>query len=218
MLEVLFQDDHLLVLGKPAGLPVSPGGWQDGAPNLVAALQESFGRVWVVHRLDRTTSGVIAFARTAEAHRALNEQFERHTVEKVYHAIVEGLPRWEVHTARHMLRVNVGRRHRTVVVHERGKPSETCFTVLRRGTAQALLEARPRTGRTHQVRAHLQALGYPILGDILYGAPETASIDRPALHALSLSFQHPASGQQVSFHAPVPEDFIAALKRSGVYR
>jgi len=222
-MKFLYKDEHLLVLEKPAGLSVLPEGWESDAPYLLKLLEERYGdpstgsgQVWVVHRLDKVTSGVMVFARTAEAHRELNRQFERHEVEKVYHAIVEGVPPWDEHTARHMLRMNVGRKHRTVVVHKRGKNSETHFKVLERWQAQALLEARPKTGRTHQVRVHLSALGFPLLGDSLYGASGTDLIARPALHALSLTFTHPKSGERVTFSAPYPDDMGQVLDRMKV--
>ena len=217
MLETLHQDDYIIVINKPADLPVLPDGWEPDAPYLRQLLEEEFGQqIWVVHRLDKITSGVIVFARTAEAHRELNRQFERHEVEKVYQAIVEGVPPWDEHTARHMLQTNVGRKHRTVVVHKRGKNSETEFKVLKRGQAQALIEAHPKTGRTHQIRVHLSALGFPILGDTLYGAPETDLITRPALHAYSIAFIHPDSGKHINFHTNPPNDFLQTLKRLGV--
>ena len=227
-MDILHQDEHILVINKPAGLPVLPDGWQPDAPYLVKILEEEFqnpstalrqtqgdssGQVWVVHRLDKVTSGVMVFARTAEAHRQLNRQFEQHEVEKVYHALVEGQPNWEEHTAKHPLRANVGHKHRTAVDFERGKPAETRFRVLKRGLAGALLEARPLTERTHQIRAHLSALGYPLLGDLLYGASHTDLIARPALHALSLRFINPTSREYVAFSAPAPEDFKRAMER-----
>jgi len=220
MLQILYSDDHIIVLNKPAGLSVLSEGWDPDAPYLRQMLEKEFGdpstgsgQVWVVHRLDKITSGVMVFARTAEAHRELNRQFERHEVEKVYHAIVEGIPPWDEHTARHMLRTNVGRKHRTVVVHKRGKNSETHFKVLQREQNWTLVEAQPKTGRTHQVRVHLSALGYPLLDDVLYGASETDLIARPALHALSLTFTHPSTGERVTFRAPYPEDIQQLLKR-----
>jgi RluA family pseudouridine synthase len=216
MLEILHSDDHIIVLNKPADLPVLPDGWQLDAPYLVKILEEEHGKIWIVHRLDKITSGVMVFARTAEAHRELNHQFEQHEVGKVYQAVVEGVPPWDEHTARHMLRTNVGRKHRTVVVHKRGKNSETHFKVLRRGQAGALLEARPKTGRTHQIRVHLSALGFPIFGDVLYGAQETDSIARPALHALMLTFTHPISGDRVTYSAPFPNDIQQLIKRLAV--
>jgi RluA family pseudouridine synthase len=212
-MDILHQDEHIVVLNKSANLSVLPEGWDPGAPYLRQMLEEEYDRIWVVHRLDKITSGVMVFALTAEAHRRLNRQFELHEVEKVYQAIVEGVPPWDEHTARHMLQTNVGRKHRTVVVHKRGKNSETEFKVLKRGQAGALVEAHPKTGRTHQVRVHLSALGYPLLGDNLYGASETDLIPRPALHAYSLAFNHPITGQQLAFSTPAPEDFQQALER-----
>jgi 23S rRNA pseudouridine955/2504/2580 synthase/23S rRNA pseudouridine1911/1915/1917 synthase len=216
MLDIFHQDDHIIVINKPAGLSVLPEGWDPEAPYLRQMLEEEYKRIWVVHRLDKVTSGVMVFALTAEAHRGLNRQFEKHVVEKVYQAIVEGVPPWNVRNARHMLRTNVGRKHRTVVVHKRGKNSETDFKVLRRGQAQALVEAHPKTGRTHQVRVHLSALGFPILDDTLYGASESDLIERPALHAYSLGITHPISGERLNFIANPPTDFQEVLKRLDV--
>jgi len=215
-IQILHFDEHILVINKPANLPVLPDGWEPDAPYLVKMLEEEHGKIWVVHRLDKITSGVMVFARTAEAHRELNRQFEQHEVEKIYHAVVEGVPPWDEHTARHMLQTNVGRKHRTVVVRKKGKPSETHFKVLERGQAEALVEAHPKTGRTHQVRVHLSALGFPILGDILYGAQETDLIARPALHALALTFTHPIAKERVTYSAPIPNDMQQLIERLNV--
>lgn len=214
--QTVYLDDALLVINKPAGLPVLPDGWQAGAPYLLDLLQQEYGRLWVVHRLDKTTSGVMLFARTAEAHRALNLQFDRQEVEKVYHAIVVGRPAWEEQVCQMALRVNVGHHHRTIVDEGRGKPSETRFRVLKRGQAAALVEARPKTGRTHQIRVHLSELGFPLLSDLLYGAPAHPGLDRPALHAVSLAVTHPISKQRSVFSAPYPPDFAAALNLLGL--
>jgi len=208
---VLHVDDQILVVDKPAGISVLPDGWEPDTPYLVQQLEAEFSKLWVVHRLDKVTSGVMVFARSAESHRALNTQFEQHTAAKIYHAICNGNPKWEGHTARHPLRINVGHSHRTVVDHSHGKPSETHFKVLQRYQDCALLEAVPATGRTHQVRVHAYALGHPLVGDILYSAPLTELIDRPALHALSLTFAHPTFGQIMTFEASYPDDFAVAL-------
>lgn len=208
----LYADENLLAANKPAGLAAVPGGWETGAPNLRAALEADFGKLWIVHRLDKGTSGVILFARSAAAHRALSLLFERRAVRKVYHAICLGVPPWDEHTARHPLRLNVGRRHRTAVDHRRGKPAETTFRVLERFAAAALLEAVPATGRTHQVRVHAAALGFPLAGDDLYGK-ERASIlplSRPALHAYALEFEF--EGKSYAFAAPYPEDFAQTVE------
>ena len=214
-MNILHQDQAIIVLDKPAGLPVLPDGWEKDAPYLVKMLEEEFGKIFIVHRLDKITSGVMVFARNADAHRALNIQFENHEVQKVYRAIAEGNPKWDEHTAKHPLRVNVGHKHRTMVDEKHGVSAETRFKVLKRYPDHTLLEASPMTGRTHQVRVHAYALGHPLLGDVLYSASETNLIARPALHAYSLTFTHPTTNERISFSAPYPADFESALKNVG---
>ena len=210
-MRIIHEDESILVIDKPAGLPVLPDGWETDAPYLVKILEADHGKLWVIHRLDKTTSGVMVFARDAETHRTLNLQFENHEVEKIYHAFVEGHPKWGEKTARHPLRVNVGHKHRTAVDDKNGKPSETLFNVMKRYQASALVEAKPKTGRTHQIRVHAYALGHPLLGDKLYGAEETSIITRPALHAHSLTLY--LNGEQRTFKASYPDDFRMALER-----
>jgi RluA family pseudouridine synthase len=218
-MNILHEDEHLLVVDKPAGMPVLPDGWEKDAPYLVKSLEEEYGKMFIVHRLDKITSGVMVFARDAETHRALSIQFENHQAEKVYHAIVQGDPKWDEKTARHPLRANVGHKHRTMVDNKNGKPAETRCRVLKRFQARpeegrveaGLIEARPITGRTHQVRVHAYALGYPLLGDTLYGAEATDVIARPALHAYALTIE--INGKRVTFKAPYPDDFRTALER-----
>lgn len=212
MFALLHLDEHLVVVDKPAGLAVLPEGWDKAAPFLLNMLEQQFGRIWVVHRLDKVTSGVMVFARSADAHRELNRQFERRETEKLYHAILAGLPPWNEKTTRFPLRSNVGHSHRTMVDDRNGKPAETHFRVLQRGERSAFVEARPLTGRTHQVRVHAYALGFPLLGDTLYSGPAVDQIARPALHAFSLTFAHPAGGGVLSFTAPHPTDFETALR------
>ncbi len=210
-MQILYQDNSLLVVNKPAGLPVLPDGWDKNAPYLVRMLEEQFDKVWVAHRIDKITSGLVVFALNAEAHRSLSVQFERHEVKKVYHALVNGIPKWEEKVTKFPLRVNVGHKHRTVVDDRNGAPSETRFKILECYQAAALVEASPMTGRTHQIRVHAYALGYPLLGDVLYSAPETAVIARPALHAHALIFTHPETGKMVEFQADYPYDFRTAV-------
>ncbi len=221
-MKILYEDQYLIVVDKPAGLPVLPDGWEKDAPYLVKSLEEGYGKIFIVHRLDKITSGAMVFARDADTHRALNIQFENHQAEKVYHAIVEGNPKWDEKTAKHPLRANVGHKHRTMVDDRNGKPSETRFKVLKRFQAHpeqgrgdtTLIEAKPMTGRTHQVRVHAYALGHSLLGDTLYsvyGAEETDIIARPALHAYSLSIE--MNGERLTFKASYPDDFRAALER-----
>jgi RluA family pseudouridine synthase len=210
-MDVLYVDSSILVVNKPSGLSTVPGAWQEDSTSLVKKLEADYGRIWVVHRLDKVTSGLVVLARSAEAHRIMNMQFEHHEIHKVYHAIIVGAPTWELHTARHPLRINVGHTHRTVVDHANGKSSETTLHILQRFNGYALIEAIPTTGRTHQVRVHAYALGFPLLGDTLYSAPATDLISRPALHAYSLEFI--IDNKPFNFTAPYPDDFAQALKK-----
>jgi tRNA pseudouridine32 synthase / 23S rRNA pseudouridine746 synthase len=227
---VLHIDEALLVVNKPAGLPTLPDGYQADAPYLVGLLQEAFGRLWVVHRLDRETSGVLALARTAEAHRALNLQFQEREIAKIYHALVVGKPAWDERTVNLPLRADGDRRHRTVIDRARGKPSTTACRVLGRLGDYTLVEARPKTGRPHQIRAHLAAEHLPIVGDLLYASQgggllgdagarlrrllvDDAPLARLGLHALALTLEHPLGGGAVTFEAPYPPDLAEALAR-----
>ncbi len=234
---LIYQDTHLLVVNKPAGLLVIPDGYDPSIPYLVNTLKNSFGALWVVHRLDRETSGVILFARTPEAHRHLNRQFEKHEVRKVYHTLVSGNPSWQEKTVQLPLLPDGDRKHRTVVHPQKGKAAKTSFRVLEHFAEAALIEAIPFSGRRHQIRAHLAAMGFPILGDPLYSHIESRArktkqapqpirapradlshlINRLALHAWQISLEHPALLQRVTYQAGYPEDFrcaIEALRRA----
>ncbi|MBL8090742.1 MAG: RluA family pseudouridine synthase [Anaerolineales bacterium] len=213
-MEIIFVDDHILIINKPANLSVLPEGWDKDAHYLVKILEEQYEKIWVVHRIDKITSGIILFALNAEAHRSLNIQFEKHQVEKKYHALVNGVPKWSEKITKFPLRVNVGHKHRTMVDDRNGVKSETRFRLLEQYQLSALVEAMPMTGRTHQIRVHAYALGHPLVGDVLYSAPESKIIHRPALHARSLIFTHPATGNKVSFEADYPDDFREALETS----
>jgi len=224
---IIHEDDQLIVVNKPAGLSVLPDGWERDSEYLVKQLEEQFDnpstrpvgqsrqQIFIVHRLDKITSGVMVFARDAETHRALNSQFENHEAQKTYHAIVEGNPKWEEKVAKHPLRANVGHKHRTMVDEKHGKPSETRFRVIKRYPESALVEAKPMTGRTHQIRVHAYALGHPLVEDKLYGARDIYGIGRPMLHAQSLSFIHPGTNERVKFSAPHPAEFEEAIRILG---
>jgi RluA family pseudouridine synthase len=210
---VIFIDDQLLAVDKPAGLATLVEGWKPDDPYLLAILEQIFNPLWVVHRLDKETSGVIVFARTAEAHRSLNLQFDRRQIEKIYLAFVRGNPEWEQRHVRLPLRPNGDRRHRTLIDPKRGKPSSTDLVILERFTGFSLIRAIPHTGRTHQIRAHLSAIGFPIVGDQLYGRTEIQNVKRLGLHAASIKLYHPASGIETIFEAPLPDDLRNILLR-----
>ena len=214
-MKIVYEDDHLIVVDKPAGLSVLPDGWEKDSDYLVKRMEERFGKVFIIHRLDKITSGIMVFARDSGTHRALNLQFENHDAQKTYHVILEGNPRWEEKIARHPLRANVGHKHRTMVDDKNGKPSETRFRVIKRYSEAALVEAKPMTGRTHQIRVHAYALGHPLVEDFLYGAKDMYGLPRPMLHAQSLSFLHPNTNEIVKFSVPHPDDFEEALKIIG---
>ncbi|NIM94947.1 MAG: RluA family pseudouridine synthase [Anaerolineales bacterium] len=211
---VLWSDPHILVVNKPPGLLSIPDGYDPSLPHLQSILEPHFGRLWIVHRLDRWTSGVVILARDPSAHQHLNTQFQEHTVLKLYHALVAGRPPWEDKIIDLPLRPDGDRKHRTVIDPAGGKPAQTELRVLHRYNTYTLLEATPRTGRTHQVRAHLSAEGFPVIADPLYGDPSHPAhhaLPRLGLHASSLSLQHPHTEEPVHYEPPYPDDFEAAL-------
>ncbi len=200
-LRLLHADAHLLVWDKPSGLltvTAKPPGPQDC---LEARARAAFPEALLVHRLDRDTSGVIVMARTRLAQRHLGWQFERRQVGKVYVARVAGRMADDAGTIDLPLRCDWPNRPRQMV-DPAGKPAETAWRVLAREAQATRVELRPRTGRSHQLRVHLAALGHPILGDPLYGDP--AAAPRLQLHAAHLGFRHPDGGAAVRFEAAVP--------------
>ncbi len=212
LVEILYSDEALLVINKPAGLLSLPvvGGY----PHVCAVLEPIWGRLWIVHRLDRETSGVMVLARNAAAHRALNTQFQERQIRKAYHALIWGNPPWEDIHLDMPLRTNVGRKKRTVAGTQ-GRAAATRIHVLRRLDGYTLVEAQPLSGRRHQIRAHLYAAGYPLVGDVIYGngtpSGVRAPLERLGLHAYSLGLRHPLTEELVTFMAPYPPDFSAAL-------
>jgi tRNA pseudouridine32 synthase/23S rRNA pseudouridine746 synthase len=198
---VLHADPHLLVLDKPSGLLTVPAKPPGPADCLEARLATGWPDARLVHRLDRDTSGVIVFARTRLAQRHLGWQFERRQVTKSYIARVTGTVAGETGRIELPLACDWPNRPRQMVTVQ-GKPALTDWEVIAREPGATRLRLRPLTGRSHQLRVHLAALGHPILGDQLYGDP--ASAPRLQLHAESLGFRHPDGGAPVSFRIEAP--------------
>lgn len=200
------EDEHLVVLDKPAGLLAVPGRGEQGRHNLWALANACWPGLQVVHRLDMATSGLIAFARHAAAQRALSITFAERRVDKGYEAVVHGVPDHDDGEIDLPLAADWPRRPRQQVDFERGKASQTRWQVLARDrqrcTTRLLL--RPLTGRSHQLRVHLAAIGHPIVGDALYG-PADDPAPRLMLHACRLALDHPAqAGTRLEWVSPAP--------------
>jgi 23S rRNA pseudouridine1911/1915/1917 synthase len=223
-LDVVYEDRDLIVVNKPAGLVVHPAAGHSHGTLVHAILAHcpdlagvgGVLRPGIVHRLDRDTSGLIVIAKNDAAQLALQRQFKSRTVEKVYLALVEGLPS----PAQGRIDASIGRdsRHRQqmAVVAQGGRAAQTDYRVVEALGDYALLEIRPHTGRTHQIRVHLAALGYPVAGDRVYGRRhQPDSFDRQLLHAWRLTFALPSSGERRTFTTPLPPDLRAVLHRLG---
>jgi 23S rRNA pseudouridine1911/1915/1917 synthase len=217
-LDIVHEDDDILVINKPAGLVVHPGNGNWNGTLLNALLHHSpalaaLPRAGIVHRLDKDTSGLLVVAKTLEAYTALVRQLQARTVKREYLALVHGTVR-----AGGEVSAPVGRdpRNRTrMAVVATGRRALTRYKVARRFASASLLECSLDTGRTHQIRVHMQSLGHPLVGDPVYrrgrGA-ESTKLKRQALHAARLEFTHPASGARRRFEAPLPEDFALLLE------
>ncbi|MBJ6372853.1 RluA family pseudouridine synthase [Sedimentitalea arenosa] len=203
-LDVLHMDAQLLVLNKPEGLLSVPGKGAHLADCLLARAQAAFPEVLLVHRLDRDTSGVIVFAMTPHAQRHLGLQFEKRQARKSYIARVHGALAPKTGSVELPLIVDWENRPRQMVCHETGKPALTEWRVLRQGEDETRVRLMPRTGRSHQLRVHMTALGHPILGDPLYATGVAADHPRLMLHSEELRIKHPDGGMSMKFRAPVP--------------
>ena len=225
---VLYEDHDLLVIAKPPGIVVHPAAGHNAGTlvhGLLAHCRNLSGisgieRPGIVHRLDKDTSGVMVVAKNDRSHHGLIELFKARQVKKVYHAIVVGRPK----TSRGCISKPIGRhrgnRKKMAVLQHGGRDAVTCWQVLEEFRDQmTYLDVRPETGRTHQIRVHMADLGHPVAGDDLYGKKQFKQlqdrygINRQCLHALSLSFRHPGTGEQLCFTAPVWPDMQAVLEK-----
>lgn len=243
-LDVLYDDEHLIVINKSANMIVHPGRG-NYLGTLAGALQFHFDklsdvagkhRAGIVHRLDRDTSGVLVVAKDNQVHHQLSRQFEERTVEKEYRALAWGEVQFDRDYIETHVRVSLRNRERMMVCPAGGNArfAATFYEVLERFNGFTSLRLRPQTGRTHQLRVHLHHLGHPIVADRLYEGkaalklsdlveelpPEDDQvlIDRQALHALRLCFDHPATGKRLEFEAPIPADFERAVAAVRQYR
>jgi len=204
-LKVLYDDPHLLVLDKQSGLLSVPGKHADHKDCLESRALEAFAGARIIHRLDMETSGVIAMALDKETHRQISKQFERRKTSKTYIARLAGVTEKEEGTIDLPLICDWPNRPRQMVDHINGKSAQTLWRVLEREQGTTRVEFTPITGRSHQLRVHALSIGHPILGDNLYGTPETkAAAKRLQLHAQKLTLFHPAQEKYVTFEAPVP--------------
>jgi 23S rRNA pseudouridine1911/1915/1917 synthase len=217
-LRIAFQDEHLLVVDKGPGLVVHParGHREDTLSQLLAPLIAGGEpeRAGIVHRLDRDTSGLLVVSRSQEVHRLLQTALAQRRIEREYLALVEGRPPARTGT----IEAPIGRdpriRTRMSVGGVSPRDARTSFTLERALTTTSLLRVRLETGRTHQIRVHLQAIGHPVCGDPEYGTPGLLGLERQFLHATRLSFEHPVTGARVEVHSPLPLDLQSALERA----
>jgi len=200
--EELHRDAALIALDKPSGLLAVPGRGPDKADCLAARVQRRYPGAKVVHRLDRDTSGVMVMALTRQAERSLARQFQTRRVAKRYVAIVAGRVADDAGRIDLPLRKDMTRRYVHLVDRQRGKPAVTDYHVIDRLADRTRLALSPVTGRSHQLRVHLRAIGHPILGDRLYG--DGASAARLMLHAERLELTHPTTGEAMALAAPCP--------------
>ncbi len=227
-LDVLYEDEALLVLNKAPGLVVHPAAGHEEHTLVNALLHHCAGRLsgiggvarpGIVHRLDKETSGCMVVAKNDDTHVALSAQFATRKVRKIYHAIVCGeLPREEGE-----IRADIGRhpshRKRMAVTNDSGREARTSYRVIERLNSATLVEALLHTGRTHQIRVHFQFIGFPLLGDHMYGNRQNQRLaeltnycaPRQMLHACQLSFIHPRTGERLTLSSPHPADFLDAL-------
>jgi 23S rRNA pseudouridine1911/1915/1917 synthase len=233
-LEIVFEDDHLLVVDKPAGLVVHPAAGNFDGTLVNALLHHCAGRLsgiggvarpGIVHRIDKDTSGLLAVAKTDVAHEGLAAQFARHSIHRAYAAVVGGLPNPASGSVDAPLaRSSANRKKMAVVEDGRGKRAVTHYRLVRPLRGAALVECRLETGRTHQVRVHMASIGHPLLGDPAYGrirgehreVLKSLNFQRQALHAAELGFIHPVSKRNLSFKSALPSDIQELLRALAV--
>lgn len=227
---ILFEDDDILVVNKPAGVLTIPDRYDLTLPNLRSIFDDKYGKIFIVHRLDRDTSGIVILAKNADAHKNLSMQFEDLTVKKIYHVVVDGVIHQDDMTIDIPLMPDPRKPGRTIP-SARGKESLSMLHVMERYRHFTFASIDLVTGRHHQIRVHLSAVGYPLLVDEFYGNSrefylsnikkrfnmkkndtEKPLISRITMHAFSLTIQHPTTNEEMLFEADYPKDFAAMLQ------
>ena len=222
-LDILYEDTDVIVVNKPKGMVVHPAaGHYSGT--LVNALlyhcKDLSGingvmRPGIVHRLDKDTSGLLLVAKNDQSQLALSLQLQERQMEKHYRALVEGNLREDSGRIDQPIARSKKDRKKMAIDPE-GRPSITDWTVLARGRNVTLLDVHILTGRTHHIRVHMKSIGHPVCGDPIYGSGRGAKVPRLMLHAHTLSFTHPRTGERMTFTAPLPEEFVQGLRGNGV--
>lgn len=229
-IDTIFEDDHLIVISKPPSLLSIPDRYNSNIPSVSEILRKKYGEIFVVHRLDKETSGMMIFAKSADAHKLLNEQFQTRSVKKTYWALVKGISPMEgivdvnitVHPIKSQMMASL----------KGGKTARTEYKTISHFKSYSLVEAFPHSGRTHQIRVHLSHIGHEIVCDSIYGTDEPLFLssfkrkyrqalekeERPllsrlALHSKELSFEHPINKNNLNFECELPKDFRAALNQ-----
>ena len=203
-LDVIHQDHELLLVNKPSGLLSVPGRGPLLADCLISRIQADYPTALLVHRLDRDTSGVMVFALSPHAQRHLGLQFEKRQTQKTYVARVWGQMLTQSGTVDLPIIVDWPNRPRQMICHETGRAAQTDWHVIKSSLQETRVKLSPKTGRSHQLRVHMLALGHPILGDPFYGPPESQAAPRLMLHSHRLRLRHPDGGEMMDFRAKIP--------------
>lgn len=231
-IQLLYEDQALVIVNKPANFLSIPDRYNESKPNLLSFLNHKFGKVYTVHRLDKETSGILCFAKNEAAHKNLSKQFQERTVEKIYYALVEGIILPTKGKIDQPIAPNPARPGK-MMVSNKGKRSLTTYQVIEQFQSCALIEVRIKTGRTHQIRVHFEAIGYPLVIDAMYGnrsefllseikqkkyklgknQEEKPLMSRTTLHAYRLELDHPTTQKRLIVEAPLPKDFTAVVKQ-----
>ena len=222
-LTILYEDDDLAVVVKPCGMVVhpAPGNETGTMVNALLAALDSLGgiggetRPGIVHRLDKDTSGLLLVAKNDRSQQALSDQLQARMMEKHYLALAEGIIREEEGRIEKPI-ARSKKDRKKMAIDPAGRDALTLWKVLERGNQATLLDVHIVTGRTHQIRVHLQSVGHPVCGDPVYGHLKGLKVPRLMLHARSLAFTHPVTGERMTFFAPIPQDFLKGLRAAGI--